>query len=217
MVLSSSKPAASLSAYDRLSLRFYYLNRSFNYDSPENQVGWRSRENQEARFKALMGMGELEGQRILDLGCGLGCLYGYLKANGWKGEYTGIDLLDMMVKGAQKRFPGAAFEQRDILKDPPTRKWDTILISGIFNHRMKNNWDWIERTLGLCLSMAEKGVAFNLLDGRDDWKDADLFYADPKELERKAALWSGGKYKIVTGYMPYDLTVYLYSPGGTKS
>src|SRR5258708_28952277 len=112
MIFSSSKSTASLSAYDRLSLRFYYLNRSLNYDSPENQVGWRSRENQEVRFKALMGMGKLEGQRILDLGCGLGCLYGYLKANGWKGEYTGIDLLDMMVKSAQKRFPGVVFEQR---------------------------------------------------------------------------------------------------------
>src|SRR5258708_30984982 len=178
MIFSSSKSSNSLSSYDKLVLRFYYLNRSFNYESPENKVGCRSRENQEARFKALIGIGDLAGQRILDLGCGLGCLYAYLKESGWKGEYTGIDLLDMMVKGAQKRFPEVVFEKKDILKNPPNRKWDYVLISGVFNHLVKNNWDWIEKTMRSCLSLAEKGVAFNLLDGRDNWKDPDLFYAD---------------------------------------
>lgn len=66
---------------------------------------------QEARFNALLAIGDLKGKSILDLGCGLGCLYGYLKELGWKGEYTGIDVLDMMVKGARERFPGVSFEK----------------------------------------------------------------------------------------------------------
>lgn len=210
MIFSSSKTSAFISAYDRMSLRFYYLDRSFNYDRPENRVGWRSQKNQEARFKALLGIGDLQGQRILDLGCGLGCLYGYLKKNDWKGEYTGFDLLEMMVKGARERFPGVTFEKRDILHDLPTRRWDYILVSGAFNHQVKDNWEWIERTVRACLDLSDKGVAFNLLDARDPDKDPDLFYADLATLERKAALWSGGRYKIVSGYLPYDLTAYLY-------
>src|SRR3990172_7567757 len=92
-----------LSLYERLYLRFFYFARSLRYDLPENQVGWRSRRNQELRFKALMGIGDLQGLRVLDLGCGLGCLYGFLKASGWNGRYSGIDLLGPMVSKARRR------------------------------------------------------------------------------------------------------------------
>src|ERR1700690_4467907 len=93
-----------LSLYDRLFLWFFYFVRSSRFDLPENKVGWRSRQNQELRFQALLGVGDLLDQKILGFGCGLGCLYGFLKSKGWDGEYTGIDILEMMVRGARARF-----------------------------------------------------------------------------------------------------------------
>jgi SAM-dependent methyltransferase len=198
-----------LSLYDRLYLRLFYLRRSFRYDLPENQAGWRSRKNQELRFRALMGVGDLVGQRVLDLGCGLGCLYGYLRASGWSGEYTGIDLLGPMVRKARRRFPGVEFERRDILRDPPRRKWDFALINGVFNHKVRDNWGWIEAMVKTALSMAEKGVAFNLLDRDQGWMDEDLFYASPSEALERAAAWSEGKARLVTGYLPEDMTLIL--------
>jgi SAM-dependent methyltransferase len=199
-----------LSLYDRLYVRLFYLLRSWNYDLPENKVGWRSRQNQELRFQALAGIGDLQGKRILDLGCGLGCLYGYLSGKGWKGEYTGIDILPLMVKGARKRFPEARFEKRDILQKPPSEKWDYVFINGVFNHKVKDNWAWIEQMVGRCMALAEKGMAFNLLNIEQGWMDSDLFYTHPKILEEKAGIWSGGRCKIVQGYLAEDMTVYLY-------
>ncbi len=62
-----------LTLYDRIFLRLFYMKRLWIHNLPENQVGWRSRENQELRFTDLTGIGDLKGKKILDLGCGLGC------------------------------------------------------------------------------------------------------------------------------------------------
>jgi len=191
-------------------MRFFYMAKLIGHKTPFHRVGWKSQNTQEARFNALMAVGDLTGKSILDLGCGLGCLYGYLKERDWKGEYTGIDVLDMMVNGARRRFPNVVFEKRNILLDPPRRQWDYVLISGIFNHRVKDNWIWVEETVRLCFKLSHLGVAFNLLETQEDDFDSGFFYAKRQDLEQKAALWSGGNYKIVSGYLPDDMTAYLY-------
>ena len=203
-----SRPPFSF--YDRLYFSLFYALRLRRYDLPEKRVGWQSRFNQEKRFEALAGVGDLEGAKILDLGSGLGCLYGYLREKGWRGDYTGMDLLGAMTREARKRFPGARFETRDILSRPPKETWDYALISGVFNHRVRDNWGWIEQMLGRLQGLARRGIAFNLLSAEPGAWDPELFYANPKELERRAKSWSGGNYKIITGYLPGDMTVYLY-------
>jgi SAM-dependent methyltransferase len=200
----------NLSLKNILAMRLFYTAKLIGNSSYFHKVGWKSQQTQEARFNALLAAGDLKGKSILDLGCGLGCLYGYLKERGWKGDYTGVDVLDMMVNGARTRFPGAAFEKRNILLDPPRRQWDYVLISGIFNHRVKDNWAWIEETVRLCFKLSKVGVAFNLLVSEEDESDGTFFYAQRPDLEKKANLWSGGKYKIVSGYLPDDMTAYLY-------
>ncbi len=199
-----------LSTYDRLFLWFFYFVRSLKFDLPENQVGWRSRKNQELRFQTLTGIGDLQGKSILDLGCGLGCLYGYLKGQGWEGEYTGIDILNLMVEGARRRFPDARFERRDILQAPPGRKWDYVLINGVFNHRVRDNWTWIEQMVQAAFGLADKGLAFNVLTVELGWIDPELFYVNPRTLDEKVKKWSAGNYKIMKGYLPEDITVLLY-------
>jgi hypothetical protein len=56
------------------------------------------------------------------------------------------------------------------------------------------------------------GIAFNLLEShsKEDDLDSGFFYAKRKDLEQKASLWSGENYKIVSGYLPDDMTAYLY-------
>ncbi len=202
--------AGPLTPCDKLYIRLFYLLRSWKYDLPENKAGWRSRRNQELRFQVLTGIGDLQNQSLLDLGCGLGCFYGYLKGQGWQGEYTGIDILDFMVRRARARFPEARFEEGDILRDPPREKWDYVFVNGVFNHKVKDNWGWLESMVGRAFALARKGMAFTLLRRETGWMDPDLFYADFGDFERKVRLWSGGKYKIVTGYLPEDMAAYLH-------
>jgi SAM-dependent methyltransferase len=202
----------TVSFWDRLYMWYFYRKRALEHDLPERKVGWRSRRNQELRFGSLTRIGDLKGQRILDLGCGLGCLYGFLVNQGWEGEYTGYDILGFMVKGAKKRYPGVQFEKRDFLASPPQRTWDYILINGVFNHKVKDNWAWIEEMVAQTMSRAEKGVAFNILVTGQGWGDEDLFYADPGELEKRANRWTGGNYRILRDYMEDDMAVHLFHP-----
>src|SRR6202789_2181925 len=211
MASSFTKSLSPFSRKELLSMRLFYVSKLIGFNSPFYRVGWKSQKTQEARFNALLAVGNLKGKSILDLGCGLGCLYGYLKKLGWKGEYTGIDVLDMMVKGASDRFPGVVFEKRNILLDPPRRQWDYVFISGIFNHRVKDNWAWIGETVQSCFKLSRLGMAFNLLESQSQEDDSDtgFFYAKRADLEQKASRWSAGNYKIVSGYLPDDMTVYL--------
>ncbi|MGH7739306.1 MAG: class I SAM-dependent methyltransferase [bacterium] len=198
------------SFYDRLYLWLFYTLRLRRYDLPEKRVGWQSRYNQEARFQALTRIADLQGQKILDLGCGLGCLRAYLSQKGWRGDYTGFDLLGGMVRRAKERFPETRFEVRDILRHPPQEQWDYLLVSGLFNHRIRDNWGFLEQMVGRARTLARKGFAFNLLSSEDGNWDEELFYVNPQELERRVRDWSGGNYKIVMGYLPGDVTAYLY-------
>lgn len=158
----------------------------------------------------MAGIGDLQGKSILDLGCGLGCLYGYLKVRGWTGDYTGIDILGRMVKGARARFPEARFEKRDILRKPLEEKWDYVFVNGVFNHKVRDNWAWIEAMVKQAYDSSRLGMAFTLLNREIGWLDKDLFYSTPAELEEKISPWSGGKYRIVTGYLAEDMTAYLF-------
>lgn len=205
-----ARKSDSVGFFDRLYMWYFYHKRALEHDLPERRVGWRSRRNQELRFASLLKIGDLAGQSILDLGCGLGCLYGFLKTQDWDGEYTGYDILGLMVKGARKRFPGVHFEKRDFLAQPPDRTWDYILINGVFNHKVRDNWAWIEEMVALSLQKAGKGVAFNILVTGQGWGDEDLFYADPYELERRAARWTGGNYRLLRDYLDEDMAVHLY-------
>jgi len=206
----TSTSSAALSRRDILTMRLFYMAKLIGHQSPFHRVGWKSKETQEARFNALLAAGDLNDKSILDLGCGLGCLYGYLKERDWNGEYTGIDVLDLMVKGARERFPGVVFEKKNILLDTPRREWDYVFISGIFNHRVKDNWAWIDETVRLCFKLSRVGVAFNLLETQVDEHDPVFFYAKRTDLESRAERWTGGNYKIVSGYLTDDMTAYLY-------
>jgi hypothetical protein len=75
----SLKNRPLLSRQEFLSMRLFYMSKLIGFNSPFYRVGWKSQQTQEARFNALLAIGNLKGKSILDLGCGLGCLYGYLK------------------------------------------------------------------------------------------------------------------------------------------
>ncbi len=199
------------SLYDRLYFWLFYAIKLRRYDLPEKRVGWQSRHNQESRFEALTQIADLQDQKILDLGSGLGCLYGYLQERNWRGDYTGFDLLKAMAREAKARFPEARFEARDILAAPPREQWDYVLISGIFNHRVRDNWAWMEQMVRSAKALARKGLAFNLLSSEQGEWDPELFYANPKDLERRVKTWSDGNYKMVSGYLPGDITAYIFN------
>ena len=206
--------SGSLNLMDRLFRRMFYHSRLREFDLPEHRVGWRSRSNQEARFGALVRVADLEGKRILDVGSGLGCLYGYLRNRGWKGDYTGFDILGAMVTEARLRFPGVRFDKRDLAEEArsrdPDEKWDVILMSGVFNHLVHDNLAQVREVVGAAWGLAREALAFNILHLETGWRDPEMYYMKDEDLEKVVSEIAPARREFVTGYLPEDITVYMY-------
>jgi cyclopropane fatty-acyl-phospholipid synthase-like methyltransferase len=59
---------------------------------PHGKVGWNSKDNQIIRFQRLLDVGVMNGETILDFGCGYGDLYDYTQKKDLKIKYIGVDI-----------------------------------------------------------------------------------------------------------------------------
>src|ERR1700712_1664143 len=68
---------------------------------------------------------------ILDIGCGKGVLYKYLKENGLLSgvDYMGIDLSETAIRAVLQRFPETNFKQQDFENKSLEKKFDVIIFN----------------------------------------------------------------------------------------
>lgn len=172
-------------------------------------LNWGSARSQERRFEVISEIGDLHGQRLLDVGCGTGDLYAWLAHRRLGVNYSGIDITPAMIEAARQRFPGVQFAIGDIRQQSyAPESFDYVVASGIFAKR-KLGQSYLEVTVQSMFSACKKGVAFNSLCSWATDQDEDEYYADPekvfefcKTLTRESSLR--------TDYHPRDFTIYLY-------
>jgi ubiquinone/menaquinone biosynthesis C-methylase UbiE len=147
-------------------------------------LGWRDQAQQTLRFDVLTGMVPfLEGKRVLDVGCGFGDFYDHLRSRRLSVEYTGCDISPDMLAVARERQPDLIFEERNILSNPyPDNAFDYVFISGIFNHRIRDNQAFLESMLAAAFRACAHGVAANMMTDQVDYRDAYLYYFNPEQV-----------------------------------
>jgi cyclopropane fatty-acyl-phospholipid synthase-like methyltransferase len=176
---------------------------------------WTSVESQRRRFAALAEVGDLSGAKVLDFGCGTGALLDYLTDTGFHGEYVGIDLSETAVSTAADAHPGTRFERRDILAEGLDERFDYVLMSGIFNNLVSDNWALLDALTRPLLAAADRAIAFNMLSTYVDYTDDGLWYADPGAVfawcktELSPAVTLRHDYEIRDGVVPFEYTVYV--------
>jgi SAM-dependent methyltransferase len=147
-------------------------------------VGWRDDETQLLRFAKLCEVIDPSSEfTVNDLGCGYGAMFKYLAdAFGSKmTAYRGYDISPEMLSaaGAFINDPRAELLPESEL----SRKADYSFVSGTFNVRMavsEGEWrDHVERSVRNLAEYSNRGFAFNLLTTYVDWKQENLYYADP--------------------------------------
>jgi cyclopropane fatty-acyl-phospholipid synthase-like methyltransferase len=148
---------------------------------------WASRESQEDNFNIMLQISPLEPtDKILDLGCGTGDFYGFLKKRGWKASYEGIDVSQNMIDRAWTKFPESRFAQIDFLSDQFNYKYDWIFACGPFNHKTTDQYEYLEKCIKKMHTLAKKGCAMILSSKHDPnhKDDSPIFGYDPvKALE----------------------------------
>src|SRR5690349_642730 len=68
---------------------------------------------QRDRFAQLTRIGDLHGHSLVDVGCGVGDFYAYLREHVEPLDYLGVDLMPEMAQRAGERYPEARFTAAD--------------------------------------------------------------------------------------------------------
>ncbi|MHC1729912.1 MAG: trans-aconitate 2-methyltransferase [Syntrophobacteraceae bacterium] len=189
------------------------------YGMTPMSTGWRDEAGQQLRFKKLaqiiMPEDIRDGFSVNDFGCGYGAMFNYLDERfpGAIVSYKGYDISSEMIAAARSRFSKEA-RATFIESAGIDGVADYSFVSGTFNVRIgstESEWsNYINKCLVELFSKSSKGLAFNLLTSYVEWKDDNLFYADPSVYFAfcKANL---SKYiSILHDYPLYEWTMLIY-------
>jgi 2-polyprenyl-3-methyl-5-hydroxy-6-metoxy-1,4-benzoquinol methylase len=196
--------------YDKQVIITRYTERFKNYGIDIKTLASGNKDRQIIRFKVLAEVGNLEGCSILDVGCGFGDFYDYLKGQKLKVEYTGIDICPPFIDVCKERFPEAHFEIKDIQKDSFKQKFDYVVSSQTFNNKLKieSNEEVIRDVIRRCYEICNIAVAIDMLTSYVDFKEGHLYYYSPEEIFKFCKTLT----KRVTlrhDYPLFEFTVYI--------
>lgn len=171
-----------------------------------------SKESQEARFKVLTGVADLDGAKILDFGCGTGHFATYLKQQGISVSYTGVDIVDEFFVYAKGKHPEHRFGSWE---DVCEETFDYVFVSGVFNNRIEDNWFFFSATIQKLFAIAGKGVAFNLMSSHVDYYDDGLWYVEPEKVfgfikGLTPYVSIRNDYVVKETIVPFEFAVYAY-------
>ncbi|MDI6731835.1 MAG: class I SAM-dependent methyltransferase [Candidatus Margulisbacteria bacterium] len=189
-------------------------------------LDWNSPESQKMRFQILKEI-LIYGKKaadvsILDVGCGLGDLYGFFKADGLlkrnRLKYFGIDISPKLIEAARKKYRDGKFEVKDIIEDRYLPTYDYIFCCGIFNIRTADSlshMEWVKSLLLRMYDLVNYGVAVNFLsEGRLPMADyeepaAQQYYLFKPEEIISFCRFICPRYILRHDYHAGDFTLYL--------
>lgn len=168
-------------------------------------------ERRNIRFDVLSSVGNLEGARILDVGCGLADLYAWLQEQGIQVEYTGHDITPGLIELAAKRFPEAEFEVRDIQTEGISKRFDYIVSSQTFNNRLSHddNFDVMKDVLQICYEACDNAVAIDMMTAYVDFREDHLYYYQPEDVFSYAKTLTK-RVSLRHDYPAFEFAIFLY-------
>lgn len=139
---------------------------------------WRSREAQQKRFDAMIGMVNFEFMTVLDAGCGLADFAARMIERGVVyRNYIGIDALEEMVEACEYRgLPRTTFRLADFATELGVFaeiEHDYAVFSGSLNTMTEPH---AREVIDTAFKHAKRGVVFNFLSNHPHpkWQHADL-------------------------------------------
>lgn len=196
---------------DRADIRARYgaRFREFGYDP--RTLGWH-KGRQRVRFAAALEAVGTQFASLLDVGCGFGDLFGYLKDRGWQGDYLGLDICPELLDEGRKRFGplGARFECLDLSSESLAISADVAVAIGIFNHRLKgDNLEFVAQMLHAMWAHSTQAVVVDFLSTTADRPRRELFHADADVILRMALGYSK-RVRLDHSYMPFEFLVAIW-------
>lgn len=194
----------------------YYEEALKQFGDDPRGVNWSNVESQRLRFSVLTEIGDLNGKRVHDLGCGLAHYRDYLLAAGIAAQYVGSDISGRMIEAARQRLgEGVELHVGDVLADhQPWMEADYVVNSGIFTVRNgvdeEEWWFFVSAMLERMFALARVGISFNLMTSYVDFRDDKLFYKSAQETLDFCVRRLSRRVVIRHDYPLWEYTTYVY-------
>ena len=190
-----------------------YSKRLEKFGPIAQALGWRDEAQQKLRFQIFVDCMHLDGSTsILDVGCGFGDFYEFLKINNKAIIYEGCDISPEIISIARQTNKNIKFQVCD-LRDGAyvEQSFDYVCVSGIFNYKISDNEKFLHNTLIAAYAICKKGVIVNMTTDKVDYKDSLLYYYNPGSvLDFCSSLTR--RIIIRHDYPLFEFTVGLYRP-----
>lgn len=148
---------------------------------------------------------------ILDVGCGYGYLYQYLKKSGWSGRYCGLDINPELVAEGVRRDPTADLRVLDIQESEVGDVFDWCFSCHVITSDTEKvaYLDHLREMLEIMWRHCRKGVLFNLLSPLADYTNpihARPQFGDVLAVTTKLT----NRFTVRHDYMPFEFSLQLY-------
>ncbi len=178
-------------------------------------LGWGKGGRQDIRFKVLaQPILKHANSSVLDIGCGFGDLFRFLKMNHWNGTYTGVDIVPGLLNVARELDPQINVIEADITSPNfslISERFDYVVASGVFNARLKisNNEEHIVTALKNMFLLSKIAMCVDFMSTYVDYQNPAAYHTDP--------LWALGTVKKISrrvvlrhDYMPFEFALIVY-------
>ncbi|MFA5352877.1 MAG: class I SAM-dependent methyltransferase [Thermodesulfovibrionales bacterium] len=187
---------------------FFNRNLMLHGDRPE-ALRW-TRQGQLLRFEAMLDIGDINGSKVLDFGCGKGDFSGFLKDRGIDAEYTGCDINANLISLAQRKYPDEEFLVLDIMEEDLPGEYDFIFLCGVFNLQVQGVDETIRESLRRLIRRCRKGLAFNGLSDLNPRREFELHYTSPGDILSFAVKELSPYVALRHDRVGYDFTLFVY-------
>ncbi|MCB9851421.1 MAG: class I SAM-dependent methyltransferase [Phycisphaerales bacterium] len=199
--------ATESAALERVAAHFDGLVAKFGEDHRALDYG--SRSSQTLRFDVLAHGLPLAGRRVLDVGCGMADLAGYLHEREIEAEYAGVDISREMIAAAKRKYPGVNVRVGNILSDSEPVTCDVAIANGIFYLLGEEAEAIMYATVARMFELAEEAIAFTSLSTWAADRVDGEYHADPSVV--LAYCRSLTPYVTLRhDYLAHDFAVFLY-------
>lgn len=165
--------------------------------------------SQRARFATVAPLLE-GGASVLDVGCGVGDLFGYLDdVRSAKPRYHGVDISPGMVARAREKYPNGRFEVANILDWRPEPRFDLVVSIGLHCTHVPDAAAVLEQDLRQQFALCRVATHACLLSDRYDGYRPEVLRWSP-EAVLSIALRITPWVSLRHDYLPHDFAVTLH-------
>jgi SAM-dependent methyltransferase len=200
--------------YDKVKNRnIEYFSKLLHESDDVHQVVAQSKISHLKRFKKILELGDFQGKSLLDVGCGIGGFYGFLKERGITVDYLGVDINPQMIDKAKTCYFEIQdrFRVHDILEQPLARTFDYVIAIGPLNLKFPGslNMEVTARLIRRMVELSNIGTAISMTSALTQKPHPGTFYYDPLAVLARVLPFCRNV-KLDHTFLPHDFVLFCY-------